>query len=223
MSWPQNVASVLPLYKIDSHQAAIHLNSNVKSPCYNPSFASQPTDQSSLSTQWAVHQPPPSTNQASLYHVIQSVSLNCQNYSLQVRTIIASICISKLAQSQPPSVSPDSHNYGLQVHPQTRSIMASKCTSECTKSLSLQVHLQTRIITISECISEFTWSWHLYVSPNMLDYHLQVHLQTRSNTASDCIYKFTRLSLSGTFRIALKHWLHPVQMYFVSMGSYIDT
>jgi len=36
------------------------------------------------------------------------------------------MCISKLARSQSPSVSLNSHDYGLQVHLQTRSITASK-------------------------------------------------------------------------------------------------
>jgi len=72
---------------------------------------------------------------------------------------------SNLARSWPPSVSPDSLDYGLQV----RTIMASKCISKPARcwppsaslsslDLSLQVHIQTRSITASKCISEFTRS-----------------------------------------------------------------
>jgi len=65
-------------------------------------------------------------------------------------------CISKLAQLGPPS----SHDHGL------------------------QVHLQTRSITISECITKFTRLRPPMVFPNTLDFHLQVHLQSRLITDS---------------------------------------
>jgi len=78
---------------------------------------------------------------------------------LQTRSITASKCISKLAQSQPPSVSPNSLDYSHQVP----TITASKCISEFTRSwppsaclssldLSLQVHISTRTITTSKYI-----------------------------------------------------------------------
>jgi hypothetical protein len=70
---------------------------------------------------------------------------------LQTRQIMASKCISKLAQSQPPSVSPNSLDYGL------------------------QVDIQTSLITISECISKFTRSQPPSVSLNTLHYHLPGH------------------------------------------------
>ena len=98
-----------------------------------------------------------------------SVSPNWLDYGLQVRTSMATKCISKLAQSWPPSASLSSLNLTIQVHIQTRSITASKCISEFTRStspraslssldLSLQVHIQTRSITASKCVSEFTRS-----------------------------------------------------------------
>jgi len=85
------------------------------------------------------------------------------------RPSAASKYSSNLAQSRPPSVSPNSLNHGLQVHLQTRSITTSKCISKLTQSrppsasltpldLSLRVHLQTRSIAASKCISEFTQS-----------------------------------------------------------------
>src|SRR5258708_7060674 len=84
---------------------------------------------------------------------------------LQSRSIIACYkCISKLARSRPPSAALISHDLGLQLHLQTRSITASKCISKLYRSrppsaalssldLGLQVHLQTRLITASKCIS----------------------------------------------------------------------
>jgi len=57
---------------------------------------------------------------------------------LQSRSIMFSMCISKLTRSQPPSVSLNCHDYGLQV----------------------------RIITASKCISKLTWSRLPKASPN---------------------------------------------------------
>jgi len=65
-----------------------------------------------------------------------SVSPDSLDYSLQVRTIMASKSISKLARSWPPSASLSSLDLSLQVHIQTRSITASKCISEFTRSTS---------------------------------------------------------------------------------------
>ena len=63
---------------------------------------------------------------------------NWHNYGPQVYLqhprIRASKCISKLAQSQPPSVSPNLHNYSLKVHHQCRSIPVSEWMSLFTRS-----------------------------------------------------------------------------------------
>jgi len=72
-------------------------------------------------------------------------------------SITASKCLSKLARSQPRSVSVKPHHYGLQ----TRSIMASQCISKLARSRSrsasrssldhgLQLYLQIRLITASK-------------------------------------------------------------------------
>jgi len=85
---------------------------------------------------------------------------DCHYMYLQTRSITASKCISKLAQSRPRSVSPDSLDSGLQV----RTIMASKCISKLARSwplsaslssldLSLQVHLWVHSISVSKSIS----------------------------------------------------------------------
>ena len=60
MSGPLNEASASRIspYTIDRHQPAHHESSKVKSPCLIPTFASQQTDELSLSTRCAVHRPP---------------------------------------------------------------------------------------------------------------------------------------------------------------------
>jgi len=89
---------------------------------------------------------------------------------------------SKLARSQPPSVSPNSLDYGLQV----RTIMASKCISPNSLGHGLQVHLQTRSIPASKCISEFTRSQSPSAYPNSLNHSLQLHLSVHSISVSKC-------------------------------------
>jgi len=138
---------------------------------------------------------------------------------LQSRSIMASKCISKLAQSQLPSESLPSPDYGLHV----RTMMACKCIYKLARSRppsaspnspdhGLQVHLQTRPITASKCISKlaqhsirvylkprtntlpmFAQSPHSSASPHSLDRGLQVHLQTRSITASESISNLARI------------------------------
>ena len=90
---------------------------------------------------------------------------------LQCRSIMASKCISKLARSQPPSVS------------LTGTITPSKCISKLARLRSpntldhgIQVNLPTRSITASQCISKLARLWSPSESPNSLDYGLGVHL-----------------------------------------------
>ena len=68
----------------------------------------------------------------------RSCCASIPNYHLQIEYlqvliqslfIMATRCISKLAQSHPPSEYPNSHHHRLAVYPQTRSITASKFTS----------------------------------------------------------------------------------------------
>jgi len=104
-SWPLIVASASSVrpYTIDRHQPACQESSKVKSPCHIPTFASQLTDQQSLSTWLAVYQPPYSTCLISLNRGLQSVSPKSLDYGLQghlqPRSITASNCISELARS----------------------------------------------------------------------------------------------------------------------------
>jgi len=149
----------MPPYTIDCHRPACHESSKVKSTCHMPTFASQLTDDLSLSTWCTIHRPRPSTRPISLDHRLRSVSPPSLEYGLQVHlqscSISASQCISKLARLRPSC----SHDHGLQVHLQTRSIVASNCISKLTRlrPTSLHdhgrlVHLETRSIMASECI-----------------------------------------------------------------------
>ena len=88
-----------------------------------------------------------------------------------------------LAQSWPPSASPNSFDHGLQVHLQTRSITGSKQISEFTRSWPPSVSpnltdhgLQVRTMMASKCISKLPRSGPPSASPNSLDHGLQVHL-----------------------------------------------
>jgi hypothetical protein len=87
------------------------------------------------------------------------------HFHLQSRSIMASNCISKLARSQHPSVSPSSLDNGFHVHLQPRSITASKCIYKLARLRP----------------------------PSSHDHRMQVHLQSPSMTASKCIYKLARL------------------------------
>jgi len=110
----------------------------------------------------------PSSRRASL--PIYRLQIDHLQVLLQSRSITASKCISKLARLRPPSVSPSSLDYGLQV---------------CT-------------ITASMCISKLARSQSPSVSLNSHDYGLQVNLQTRSITASKYIIKDRRQDYGDT-------------------------
>jgi len=125
------------------------------------------------------------------------VSPNLLEYCLQVRTIMATKCIS-----------PNSLNDGLQLYLQTGSITASKFA----RSWPPSAYLQSHSITASSCISKLAQLWprsshnhglqvHISklalsrppgASPNTLDYCLQVPPQSCCITASECISQFTR-------------------------------
>jgi len=112
---------------------------------------------------------------------------------LQIHSIMAYKCISKLTQSQHRSISPKSHDCGLQVYLQTPMIASSKFARSQHPSAfpnspdhGLGVHFQTRLVTASKWISKLAPVWPL----SSLDHALQVHLQTR--LTSECISVFTR-------------------------------
>jgi len=152
-------------------------------------------------------------------------SIDCLPVLVQTRSITAS----KLARSRPPSVSPNSLDYGLQVHISKLARSCPPSVSPNSLDYSLQVHLHTRLITASKCISKlgrlrplsvlqtcsitaskFARSWPPSASTHSLDHGLQVHLHTGSIMASECISKLARsrprsVSLSSLDRHVQAH------------------
>jgi len=113
------------------------------------------TDDLSLSTQHASHEPLPSTPPIMLDHGLQ--------VHIQSRLNTAS----KFTQSWPPSGSHLSLDHGLWFH----TIIVSKCISNFTwlwppnaslisLDFGLQVHYPTHLIKASKCMSEYTQSQH---------------------------------------------------------------
>jgi len=102
--------------------------------------------------------------------------------------LIASMYSSHLTRSWPSSGSPNSLNYGLQVHLRFHTISDSKSISKLAQSRPTSASL--------------IW----------LDLSLQVHLQTCVISASECISEFLRSSSSGAQRLAPQHQLQPVQI-----------
>jgi len=138
-------------------------------------------------------------------------STSSHDHGLEVHLQTSTIRASKLTPSQPPSVSPKSHDYGLQVH-------ISKLTRSRPPSVfpnSLDHGLKVRLIKASKCVYQLAWSRSWSVSVNTLDYRLQVHLQTCMITPSECISEFTQSLFTCAPQIALMHRLQPVQLYRV--------
>ena len=134
--WPLNVASAsgVPPYMIDHHQRPLNANSNVKSHSHR----------CELTNWWNDSQHPalrPLTASKYSSKLTRLWPPSSHDHGIQVH-------ISKLARSQPPSVSPNWLDYGLQL---------------CT-------------IMASKCIYTLAWSWPPSASPNSLDHSLQVYL-----------------------------------------------
>jgi len=132
-----------------------------------------------------------------------SVSPNSLHYGLQVRTIMASKCISTLARLWPPSL----HHHSLQVH-----LHLARLRPPNSLHHGLKVCLITRSITPSK----FTWSWPPSASPNSLDHDPGVHLNVHSIMASKCISEYTGLLPPSASPNSLDHshgvyrWVHLI-------------
>jgi hypothetical protein len=74
-----------------------------------------------------------------LHMHLQIRSIAASKCISEFKLMSASKCISKLARSQPPSVSLNFHDYGLQ----TRKITASKCISKLVRSRPWSVSLSS--------------------------------------------------------------------------------
>jgi len=110
----------------------------------------------------------------------------------QSHSITASKCITNLDQSQPPSISLNSHDHGHQVNHKFLSITFPMCIYILAplrpprlNDHSLQVQLQTRSITGFKCIYKLA----SLRPPSSNDHGLQVHLQSRLMTFSKYIPK----------------------------------
>ena len=110
----------------------------------------------------------------------------------QTRLIADSKCISKLARSRPPSVSPNSLDRGL------------------------QVHLQCRLIMTSNYISKLTRLCPPSASPNSLNRGLEVRLQTRSSQPR-CVFL---CSLDRDFQAYLEAGQDRVYISYNEMSIY---
>jgi len=149
-----------------------------------------------IESQRAVNRSPPSTRPISLDHGLQ---VYLQTYSTTASKCISRLArlrpaswhnhglqvhISKLARLRPPSVSPNSVDYGM--HKCISKLTWSRSRSASLSSLDqgLQVYLQIHSITASKCISKVARSWPRSMS-----------------------LEFTRSWFSGAHRIALKHCL----------------
>jgi len=116
----------------------------------------------------------------------RSASLSPHDHGLHVylqTRLIVSKCIFKHARLRPPRL----HDDGRQVHLQTRSIMASKCISEFTRSRppsaslsshdnGFQVHFWVHSISGSKCISKLAQSRPLSASLSSHNHGLQGYL-----------------------------------------------
>jgi len=120
-------------------------------------------------------------------HVCESTNWGIESQHPARHPSTSSKYSSKLAWLRPPS----SHNHGLQVHLQTRSITASKCISKLAQSWppsvcpnSLDYGLRSHTIMVSKCIYKLAWSRYRSAFLSSLHHGLKVYLQTHSITPS---------------------------------------
>jgi len=119
------------------------------------------------------------------------------------------------------------------VHLQTRSISASKCSSQFTRSRppiaspnsldhGLKVHLWVHSTSASQCISKLDRSRPPSASLSLLYFGLQVNLQTRSITAFQCISKLDRSRPASAFLRSLNLGLQVhLQTSTITASKYI--
>jgi len=146
-SWPVNVTSasgIPPFQSTATSQFSIRA-SKVKSPCHIPTVASWLTDElgpgvPSIACLQVLVQSRWMTASKCISKLAwswpQRACPNSPDHGLQVSLIMASKCISKLAWSWPACASLTSFDLSLQLNLQTRSITASKCIAEFTRSPS---------------------------------------------------------------------------------------
>jgi len=184
--WSLNVASAsgIPPYTIDCNQLARYESSQVKSPCHITTVVKWLTDKYSLSTRHTVHRPPLSTHPISLHPGLQAYRqtglLMAFKFAwswppsayLLTCSLTASNCISKLAWTLPQSVSPNTTDYGLQVH----MVVASQCISKLVRLQPPSSHSHRLHVVISK----FARSRPPGASPISPDHILLVYLSVQS-------------------------------------------
>jgi len=119
--------------------------------------------------------------------IVSPISLNC---SLQVRAIMASKCIS-----------PNSHDDGLLVHHQTRSITATSCISKLARLWPPSSHDHGLLVYVFK----LPQSWPPGVPPSLLNLGLQQYRQWCSVRASKEISKLARSSPQSVSLITHSH------------------
>jgi len=119
-------------------------------------------------------------------------------------SIMASKCISELAQTCPSSVSPNLHDHGLRLYLSVPTLSVSHWISTFTLSWPRSAS-PTNVIMALKCISQFTRFRPLSASPNSLYHSVDVH----KILASNCIWKCTQSACLGAPQIALEYHLQP--------------
>jgi len=131
-------------------------------------------------------------------------SLNSgRSVHFKVELTMASMCVSKQSQLQPPRL----HNHG-------QSLCISKLGQSRPRSASLSLFCHGLIVYLQAHSIMASWFW--------TSLHLKVYVQTVSIMASEWISGFNRTSSSGAPRTALKHCLPLIQIIRLYMGSYMD-
>jgi len=235
-SWPLNTASDTSMtpYTIDCHQPVLHENPMAMSPCHIPTVGSYLTDDWSLSSWHAMHQPHSSTHPISLNQVLL--------VHIQTCSIVAFKCISKLTELQLPSASPNLLDHGNQVYLESSSITA--CTFALSRISSTSPHLldygiqvdrimtsmfssillrlrhpsaylQTCPMTASVWISKSAQSQSPSGSPSSLDHTFPVYVQLCSIIASRCNSTLAHLQPRSFSRCTLNYHF-PVFLGFLS-------
>ena len=101
---------------------------------------------------------------------------------------------------------PSSHDHGLQVPLQTRTITASKIAQSrppSVSSISLEYGAQDRTVMVSKCLTKLTRSWYRSASLCSLNHDLRVYLQIPMIATSRCISNIGRLWPLTIFRSSL--------------------
>jgi len=211
----------LPIYRlqIDQLHVIFHIWLFMAYPCISELAWSQPPSSHDL---W----PPNSFKPGFQLHLPAHSIFGLQG-NLQTPLITASKfgqwMASQLVPSRRPTASVSARNLGRFVHLQRRSITASKCISQFTRSSVFNCITKLPPLrppsSLNDMASKLVRSWLPSASLSSLDFGLFVHLQTRSITASKGISQFTRSRPPSAFRSSLDHSLLVHLQVHTTMAS----